>query len=388
MAGSQLSYLWSNPNAAEGFASGVSLHSHTSQSKETLDFLANLGSKSGAVRRLLNFGERRAIERYRFKLNYSAGYWTPPLTPRLAFDLESRQIEKLNVAPLVSISDHDNINAPMLLRTVASARHIPVSVEWSTPFFGPDGGCEQSFHLGIHNLPSDTGVEWMRTFEELTASPSNARLTEILAALHALPNVLIIFNHPLWDLYLIGDQKHRLYVDEFMAQNGEFMHALELNGLRTWQENRAVKQMAARHGKLLISGGDRHGIEPNANINLSQATSFTEFVHEVRYEGTSNVLFMPQYAEPWKHRILRSTLDAIRDYPEFPQGSRRWDQRVYHPDKDGVVRPICDLWTNGECPRYIKWVIAGVRLMGSGPISDSLRRAWDESGEPGFALGE
>jgi hypothetical protein len=333
-------------------------------------------------------GEGRALERYGLKLDYAAGYWTPPLTPKLAFDLESRQIEKLGVAPLVSISDHDNITAPMLLRTVASARHIPVSVEWSAPFFGPDGGCEQSFHLGIHNLPSDTGVEWMRTFEEFTAKPSNERLTEILAALHALPNVLIIFNHPLWDLYLIGEEKHLAYVDAFMEQNGQFMHALELNGLRIWEENRAVKRMAAKHGKLLISGGDRHGVEPNANINLSNAATFTEFVHEVRYQGISNVLFMPQYAEPWKHRILHSTLDAIRDYPDFPMGSRRWDERVYHPDRNGVVRPICELWRNGEAPAYLEFIIKAVRLMGSGPISGSLRRAWDESRELGFALGE
>ncbi len=388
MAGSQISYLWSNPRAAEGFASGVSLHSHTSQSKETLDFLASLGNRSQLIRKLMRVCERRAMERYGFKLDYAAAYWTPPLTPRLAFDLERKQIEKLDVNPLVSISDHDNIIAPMLLRTVASARHIPVSVEWSAPFFGPDGGCEQSFHLGVHNLPSDTGAEWMRTFEEFTANPSNARLTEILSALHALPNVLIIFNHPLWDLYLIGEQKHRVYVDEFMVQNGQFMHALELNGLRIWEENRAVKRMAAQHGKLLISGGDRHGIEPNANINLSNATSFTEFVHEVRYEGVSNLLFMPQYAEPWKHRILQSTLDAIRDYPEFPQGSRRWDERVYHPDLHGVVRPISELWEAGEAPSYLMFVINAVRLMGSGLISGSLRRAWDESGELGFALGE
>jgi len=40
---------------------------------------------------------------------------------------------------------------------------------------------------------------------------------------------------------------------------------------------------------------------------------------------------MPQYAEPWKHRLLQSTIDAIRHYPEFPQGSRTWDERVYHP---------------------------------------------------------
>ena len=388
MAGSRISYLWKDRHAAEGFSSGVSLHSHTSQSKETLDFLANLGNQYGLMRRILNFCEGRARDRHRFHVDYAAAYWTPPLTPRLAFDLESRQIENLDTAPLVSITDHDNIQAPMLLRTVTSARHIPVSVEWSAPFFGPEGGCEQSFHLGIHNLPSDTGAEWMRTFEEYTAKPSNERLTEILSALHALPNVLIVFNHPLWDLYLIGQEKHQLYVDTFMAQNGDFMHALELNGLRSWDENRAVKRMAAQCNKLLISGGDRHGVEPNANINLSRATSFTEFVHEVRYEGSSHVLFMPQYAEPWKHRILQSTLDVIRDYPEFPQGSRRWDERVYHPDQAGVVRPISELWAGGEVPSYLMLLIKAVRLMGSGPISGSLRKAWDESRELGFALGE
>jgi hypothetical protein len=388
MAGSHISYLWTNPRAAEGFASGVSLHSHTSQSKETLDFLANLGNRSPLTSKLLSIFERRALERYNFKVDYAAAYWTPPLTPRLAFDLESKQIERLGVSPLVSITDHDNITAPMLLRTVTSARHIPVSVEWSAPFFGPDGSCEQSFHLGIHNLPSDSGTDWMRTFEEYTASPSNERLTAILSALHALPNVLIVFNHPLWDLYLIGEEKHRVYVDAFLAQNGEFMHALELNGLRIWEENRAVKRLAAKYGKLLISGGDRHGVEPNANINLSNATTFTEFVHEVRYCGISNIAFMPQYAEPWKHRILQSTLDAIRDYPEFPQGSRRWDERVYHPDRQGVMRPVSELWESGEAPSYLMFIIKAVRLMGSGPISGSLRRAWEDSGELGFALGE
>jgi hypothetical protein len=284
----------------------------------------------------------------------------------------------------VSISDHDNINAPMLLRTVAAARHIPVSVEWSAPFGG-----DQSFHLGIHNLPSDSGASWMRTLEEYTAAPDEKRLTELLAALHALPNVLIVFNHPMWDLYIIGKEKHRQRVHDFMVRNGEFIHALELNGLRSWKENREVKQMAATWNKLLISGGDRHGLEPNANINLSNAGSFTEFVHEVRYEGRSHVLFMPQYAEPLKHRILQSTLDAIRNYPDFPQGSRNWDERAYHPDANGVIRPLCELWpADGSVPTHLQWIIGAVRMMGSRPVSGSLRMAWSESRELRFALGE
>ena len=380
----RISYLWKDPDSAREYATGISLHSHTNQSKETLDFLANFGSEYTWVRNLIALGEARAKRVHSISINYSASYWTPPLTPRLAFDLESRQIEKLGVMPLVSITDHDTISAPMLLRTVASARHIPVSVEWSAPFGG-----DQSFHLGIHNLPSETGASWMRTFEEYTANPDEARFTEILSALHALPNVLIIFNHPMWDLYIIGREKHRQRVHDFMVTNGQFMHALELNGLRSWEENREVKDMAKAWNKLLISGGDRHGLEPNANINLSNATSFTEFVHEVRNEGRSHVLFMPQYAEPWKHRILQSTLDAIRNYPDFPQGSRTWDERVYHPDSNGVVRPLCELWPgDGRAPFFLRWIVDGVRIMGSKPVSGSLRMAWSESRGPRLALGE
>jgi hypothetical protein len=380
----RISYLWKEADAARDYPTAISLHSHTNQSKETLDFIANLGNQYPLIRPFLAKYERRSVERYRTPINYGAAYWTPPLTPKLAFDLESNQIaQKLGVMPLISITDHDTIAAPMLLRTVASARHIPVSVEWSAPFGG-----DQAFHLGIHNLPSDSGATWMKTFAEYTAHPDEKKLTEILAALHALPNVLIVFNHPMWDLYLIGADKAMQRVQDFLAANHEFMHAFELNGLRHWEENRKVKRLAQQWSKLLISGGDRHGLEPNANVNLSQASSFTEFVHEIRYEGRSHVLFMPQYAQPWKHRILESTLDAIRDYPEFPTGSRYWDERVYHPDHNGVVRPVRELWPTGRVPGWINMIISGVRLMGSSPVSGSLRLAWSESRELKFALGE
>jgi hypothetical protein len=285
--------------------------------------------------------------------------------------------------PLVSITDHDTIAAPMLLRTVAAARHIPVSVEWSAPFGG-----DQAFHFGIHNLPSDSGAAWMKIFAEYTAKPDEKRLTEILAALHALPNVLIVFNHPMWDLYLIGTDRAAQRVQDFLGANHEFMHAFELNGLRPWEENRSVKRLARQWNKLLISGGDRHGLEPNATLNLSQASSFTEFIHEVRYEDRSHVLFMPQYAQPWKHRILQSTLDAIRDYPDFPLGSRTWDERVWHPDHNGVVRPLRELWPDGSAPNWMTLTIKAVRLMGSNPVSGGLRMAWNESHELRFALGE
>jgi len=382
MAQSTISYLWRDKNASQGFRSGISLHGHTNQSHETLDFLANFGNQYPVMRPLLSRLEQRSERMHSVRINYAASYWTPPMTPKLAFDLESRQIEKLDLAPMVSITDHDTITAPMLLRTVPSARQIPVSVEWSAPYGN------QSFHLGVHNLPSGKADEWMQTLADYTACPHDHRFTEILRALHDEPNVLVVFNHPLWDLYLIGKQRHEFLVNEFLQKNGNFLHALELNGLRTWDENREVRHLADKWNMLLISGGDRHGVEPNANINLTNASCFTEFVHQLRREKKSDILFMPQYAEPWKHRILQSTLDAIRHYPEFPQGSRTWDERVYHPDANGVVRPLSELWPNGRAPRAISLIIAGVQMMGAGLVSGGLRLAWNDSHQMRLALGE
>jgi hypothetical protein len=291
---------------------------------------------------------------------------------------------------MVSITDHDDITAPMLLRALAAARQIPVSVEWTVPY-GP-AGTVTAFHLGIHNLPSATGAEWMKRMEALAARAAWERpaklLTEMLGELDEIPGVLIVFNHPLWDLYRIGEEKHRFLVNDFLAVNGQYCHAVELNGLRHWDENREVETLAAQWNQVLISGGDRHGIEPNANVNLTRAESFTEFVHEVRRERVSHVLFMPQYKEPWKHRILNSTLDAIRNYPEFPEGMRRWDERVYHPDADGAMRPLAEIWMGGRAPAYLAAVLTGVRMLGAAPVSSGLRLAWNDAGAMRTAMEE
>ena len=104
--------------------------------------------------------ERRSEANHGMRVNYAAGYWTPPMTPKLAFDLEKGQIEQLDLAPMVSLSDHDTIAAPIMLRSRSSERKIPVSVEWSVPYGA------QSFHLGVHNLPSSKSGQWMKTLAD------------------------------------------------------------------------------------------------------------------------------------------------------------------------------------------------------------------------------
>jgi len=100
------------------------------------------------------------------------------------------------------------------------------------------------------------------------------------------------------------------------------------------------------------------------------------------------VLFLEQYTEPWKHRILQSTIDAIRHYPDFPQGSRSWDDRVFHPDAAGVVRPLSELWPKGSAPRLIGVGLALVQAMGQGLVAGGLRLAWNDSDQLRLALGE
>jgi hypothetical protein len=395
-----VSYLWREPSAAKGFSTGVSLHSHTNQSKETLDFIAELSTDWGFLQPIMRWAENRSEKCSGLRPNYPKAYWTPPLTPRLAFDLERTQIEtQLNLQALVSLSDHDDIAAPMLLRSVPSARHIPVSVEWSVPYVNRSAvpGCKPTaFHLGVHNLPSATASEWiarLNAFTDLDVETRPSKLLhDLLSELHALPDVLLVFNHPLWDLYRIGQDNHDVLVNDFLALHGQCIHALELNGLRDWTENRNVQTLARQWNQLVISGGDRHGVEPNANVNLTDAASFTDFVHQLRRDRISHVLFMPQYSQPWKHRILQSTLDAIRNYPHFPEGSRRWDERVFHPDRNGDIKPLSTLWPDkrgaegGPVPVYITAALNMVKMMGAAPVSGGLRLAWNDRSSMRAAL--
>ena len=331
-----------------------------------------MGSEYQVLRPIFTNRERYCRE-LGFELNYKASYWTPPLPPQLAFNLERRQIEDtLQLPALVSITDHDDIEAPLLLRSTNSNK-VPIAVEWTVPYR------DSVFHLGIHNLPEATAAAWMQTFADFTAAPSITRIKQILSDLHDLPNILIVFNHPVWDLNKVGVDRHRFCIHEFMTNCAQFIHAMELNGLRGWTENREVQALAHEWNQILISGGDRHGVQPNANTNLTHATTFDEFVHEIRRERISHVLFMASYAVPWKYRILESTLDVIRHYPDFPEGTRNWDDRVYHPDHNGISRPISQLWPgDGRAPIFARYVLGAVRLLGRGPLSSGLRLAWND----------
>ena len=370
-----VSSIWKDRSASKPYHSGISLHSHTSMSEETLTFIHKMFAYLPGLSAIFAHYERQS-RRYDFQLDFVRGNWRPPLVPRMAYDLEAKQVLALGLHAMVSITDHDNIEAPLLLRTVPSARGIPVSLEWTVPFAATE------FHIGIHNLPSAEGAAWLRRFADYTRAPVEGTLLAILHELHELPGVLTVLNHPVWDLHNIGREHHERELIRFLRLAGFSIHALELNGLRHVRENRRVAQLARDTGHLLISGGDRHSLEPNACINLSQATHFREFVDEIRIERRSHILFMEQYANAWEARILHSTLDAVTDFPDFTEGWRRWDDRCFHPDRDGVMRPLSELWMQGHAPLPLRAAIEFVRLGRSRTFTKTFGMAFTGSGDP------
>ena len=354
---SRVSYQWRESDSARAYIAGVSLHSHTSLSVESLSFIHAMCTGVPVVRAVVEHYARRAQRNQGVRLDFEAGHWRPPLVPRMAFDLERRQIQKLGLEAFVSLTDHDCIQAPLLLRTIPIARRIPVSVEWTVPFRST------AFHVGVHNLPSADALTWMERFRAFTANPSESDLCAILRELNAQPHVLLVLNHPIWDLYKIGDKQHNEELNTFLIENNNFIHALELNGLRHARENRAVLQLAKRWNQVVISGGDRHGLEPNANLNLTNATTFNEFVTEIRVARCSHVLFMEQYAQPWEQRILDSTLDAITDHAHFSPGWKRWDERAFHPDSSGAMKPLSEFWSCGRPPLALHLALHAARCL-------------------------
>jgi hypothetical protein len=212
----------------------------------------------------------------------------------------------------------------------------------------------------------------MARLQACTAKRDDRAVCEMLGELHSQPSLLIVLNHPMWNLYALPEQDFDFELDRFLENAGHFLHAFELNGLRGREENQRVADLAAKWNQVLISGGDRHGCEPNANLNLTRAEDFEEFISEIRNERRSTVLFMPQYEEPMALRVWQNFLDVIREYPDFPEGQRKWDERTFHPNPAGEIVPVYKLWPNGT-PSLFRKLFAVALLLEHRQIRDTMR---------------
>jgi hypothetical protein len=364
MIESKFSCFWDGPGFSRNYLTGVSLHGHTNRSREALDFIPQLAQRCP----MLHAALEKQCKRATIPVDFNRAFWTPPLTPMRAYETERDQVEDvLGLGSLVSLTDHDNIDAPTQLRTVAETSQIPLALEWSVPFRGT------TFHIGIHNLPSAAAQAIVAELNACTLNPVERRIVELFAMLDRIPDVLLVFNHPLWNQTCTGKARDTEVLNEFLRQTAKFLHAFEFNATRSTKENKRVVQLAERWNRPLVSGGDRHGCEPSGALNLTRSETFSEFVEEIRRGQRSHMLLMPQYAEPAVIRTVRTLLDVIREYPDYPDGSRHWDNRIYHPDSvGGADRPISTLWK--APPAYVERTFACIRILENSAVQSVLRR--------------
>ena len=103
---------------------------------------------------------------------------------------------------------------------------------------------------------------------------------------------------------------------------------------------------------------------------------------EVRNDGPSEVVMMPQYHDPLPLRQLETAWDVLRDRPNDPLGSRRWLDRLFYRFEDGVMRSVADC-IFGE-PGVVKSIVritnVLMRLVGSRGLRPAFRLALNRDG--------
>ena len=341
---------------------GVSLHCHTQHSKEMLDFVPHYAEKLPIIAQFWRRERDRYEEREGKTIDFSTAYWSPPLTPHGVYDLERSQINDFGLEAVVSLTDHDSIDGNLSVNESTENSRAPISLEWTVPF---DYGF---FHVGVHNLPKDRAVELTKTLLDYTFNKENhsdANLQEVFAMLNDIPEVLVILNHPLWDIEIVGQERHEALLKSFIRTHGRWIHAFEINGFRSWSENKAVIEMAEALGIPIATGGDRHGCQPNTVINLTNAETFDEFANEIRVDKRSEVVLTPEYEQPLHARQLQSFAEILRLYPHFPEGRQKWFDRVFFDIGDGHgARPLSVHWRRGG-PAWLRWAIWTLGIMGS-----------------------
>jgi len=340
-------------------ATGVSLHCHTLHSKEILDFIPYYATRIPVLSYFWRKECRRYLQREGRLPNFTTGYWEPPLTGEQVFQSEVDQMNAAGLDAIVSITDHDCIDANLELNNTIPGTIAPISMEWTVPF-----RCA-FFHLGIHNLPPQNAVEIKERLLAYTYDPelkNDSVLHDIFSMLNSMPEVLIIFNHPVWDIEMIGQELHMKQLDHFVKEHGKWIHALEINGFRSWSENKQVIDMAESLGFPLVSGGDRHCCNHNTMINLTDSKTFAEFVDEIRVDRHSEVVIMPEYHVPLAYRQVRSMAQILTDYPEFPAARQRWIDRVVVDLEDNEgLQPLSYHWRDGS-PGWTGWLMRALGI--------------------------
>ncbi len=290
------------PTPPEDATAIVCLHTHSCYSREnlaSLNWVVDLGYMrpfKGLLQRSFGLG---GIP----DLDYSDLGYNPPFRPQDIWRLETENARRLGVGRLMmAITDHDEVAGALELRRALPehAPQIALGEELTIRFDG------HVFHLGVSGLPEGT-------LHEVSASlHASARLGHLDAVFDELDSLgcLVVLNHPLmaWN----GQETHVPAVD-LIGRYGWAIAALELNGMRPLGENRGVVELARQVDKPLVGGGDSHLLKPSSALCASRATTYAEFVAEVR-SGRGRPIVTREYFSPLRWRMALRVLSFVADY--------------------------------------------------------------------------
>ncbi len=293
------------PRPALEFGYAVSLHNHSCHSVEKLAALNHVVQRaymrfwSGILQKSFGLGDVT-------DLNYAEVTYNPPYTPEDVYAMEAAAAKKWGFDGVhLTITDHDEFAGNLaLLRGRPDLRHrIAVSEELSLWFQG------HLFHLGVNLLPEMSAEETHNRIQAAARARRYDELFEILAA----SGCLVILNHPLvaW-----GPGAKAIPVTELLSRYGWAIHALEVNGMRSREENDRVLELAKEWRKPVVGGGDSHLLVASSILSLSRAATFNDFVAEVK-DGHAVPFVTPEYFAPLRWKLFLRVLFFISRYRQI-----------------------------------------------------------------------
>jgi hypothetical protein len=141
--------------------------------------------------------------------------------------------------------------------------------------------------------------------------------------------------------------------------------------LRPWSENRLAIRFSDDFDKPVVAGGDRHALEPNAVLNLSNAKNFEEFSEEIK-DGWSTVWIAAAYRQAHNWRITRNVVDTLQPYEQHRYGWTEWIDRAFYRYPDGTVLSFRQIWGQ-KPPTVIRAFDTGLRVARTGLLRNAVR---------------
>jgi hypothetical protein len=293
------------PDPSPEFASVVCLHTHSCYSKEDLaglNWVVELGY-------MLPF---KGLLQWSFglagipDLDYGQLGYYPPFRPHEIWRMETENARRLSVDRLLlAITDHDEVAGSLELRQQNPdySERIALGEEFTIRYDG------HVFHLGLSGLPED---RLPQVAASLRASAGSGHLDAVFEQLDSL-GCLVVLNHPLITWSRTPTEVPALGL---LRRYGWAIGALELNGMRSMAENLRVMELARQVNKPLVGGGDSHLLMPSSALSASRATTYAEFIAEVR-SGWGRPLVTREYFSPLRWRMSLRVLSFIAQYRDI-----------------------------------------------------------------------